>query len=330
MFRRRQEDEDPFAALKEAAARGSTHVGNAQPRPAGDAPAGERRTEPRPLHLGEDPAPLRVPRASRDRRGSDRLLVLLTLVLVGGGTAALVAASDGPGATGTGTAAGDGKAGDSAQVDPAVQPQPAVGPQDGGGRPRTVALVRPAGMRATLRVLRRALKPGEQVLTLRVAPDRTAASVAGRDGRQRILKVSPALAVEPVAAGTVPPSFPRVRLAQVDPQAPWRAVRGAARTGRFPASKLDYLVLVPSSAAGRGATWSLFFTGVPAGDGSWIADGDGGAVRRTGQAGTTTSSSVTITTNGRRVQLDGAQAERIMRCVRDAGSDAERIQRCLP
>lgn len=330
MFRRRREEEDPFAALKDAAERGAAHVA-ARPADSSRAAFGEepRRTEPRPLHLDEDPSPLTVPPPARSRRGSDRLLVLLTILLALGGAGALVwqsegdadvhagAATPGPGDDGL---TGSGKDG--------------AGPGGKDGAPAD--LVRPAGFAAALRAVRGELRPRERVWMVRVARDRLTAYTALPDDRQRLVTVDADRSVRADDGGHVG-AHTALTLSRLDPEAPSGAVRAAARRGRFSTAKLDYLLLMgPPAVFREPPTWSVYFTGVPRRDRHWTAALDGSSPHRpgesTGSGSTTTSSSsrLTITRNGRTVRLDGAQAQRITRCVQRAGTDAAAIQRCLP
>ena len=258
MFRRKQDD-DPFAALKEAAERGTTQVASTATRPAGDGDDGRGRTAPRPLALGDASLPL--PGAQRSRRGSDGLLVLLTVVLVLGGGGALVwqsqrAADEQLARAGGGNAADDaatgaGRGDGAAQTDAPAEPAPA--------QAVPVDLVRPAGFARAIGAIRRELRPGERVWLLRVARDRVNASTALPDGGQRLVNVADDLSVTVYDAGEAG-DHTALPLTKIPAGAPSRAVRGAAAKGGLPAAALDYLVMTGLPAVFREApSWSLFF-----------------------------------------------------------------------
>lgn len=338
MFRRKQDEEDPFAALKEAAERGSTHVaGGSRPASAGD----ERRSEPRPLSLDDTASTLHVPERPRSRRGSDRLLVLLFVLLALGGAGALVwqserdaddqaiADSDQPGAgdpSGSDDAAGE--TGDDRERD--ADDAAARDPE----QPRRVNLVGPAGFRQALRRIRAELRPGERVWMLRVTRDRIGSYTVLRNGDQRMVDVAADVSVTVREAGHAGSRTP-LPLTRIDPNAPSRALRGALARGGMPASRFDYMVLAGPAAVFRQAPeWSLFFRDVARRNYHWRAPLSGAPVARPGEATTRTSSrsssSLTITRNGRTTTLTGADAQRISACVRRAGTDGAAIQRCLP
>src|SRR4051794_18933208 len=112
MFRRKQDDEDPFAALKDAAERGSTRVtsGNAEATASIGQSDGESRDKPSSSQVTG------VPGSSRPRRRSNAFLVLLTIVVSLGGAAALVLMSEGdmPSSSGSAVVGDDsGASGDS-------------------------------------------------------------------------------------------------------------------------------------------------------------------------------------------------------------------------
>ncbi|ADB54217.1 hypothetical protein [Conexibacter woesei] len=329
MFGRRRDDEDPFAALRDQAPGATTHVGAPRPDPAslGHPDGGNGGT-------GGDPER----RRPRSRRVSDRFLILLTVLLALGGAGALVWMSErdanergvgderaGGGASGrSGSGSERGGAGDSDETR-----------GDGRGSNRA-DFVQPVWMGDAIERVQSQLKRGERIGLLRVARDRVNAYTVLRDGRQRLISVDDELEVDTTSAGFAG-SRRGVPLAAIDPQAPSRAVRGAARKGRFSPRKLDYLVLVAPIISGMETSWSLFFTDVAQRNRQWTAGRSGAPVLRLGErppSGTTTSSnstsSLTITRNGRTIKLDGAEAQRISACVRRAGTDAAKIQRCLP
>jgi hypothetical protein len=346
MFRRKQDDEDPFAALKEAAERGTTHIGGARASAgAGSADSGgsaggtrERRTEPRPLTLGDEPALLRVPAAPRSRRGSDRLLVLLFVLLALGGAGALVWQSERD-ADEQAIAASDRD--EPGETSGSGDDDRARGDDERAREPRRADLLRPAGFRQALRRIRAELRPGERVWMLRVARDRINSLTALPGGDQRMVDVAADLSVTVREAGHAGSHTP-LPLTRIDPRAPARALRGAVARGGMPASRFDYMVVSGLPAVFRQAPdWSLFFRDVSERNHHWTAPLSGAPVTRPGESVTTSgsgstttrtssSSSLTITRNGRTTTLTGADAQRISDCIRRAGTDGAAIQRCLP
>jgi len=323
-WRRDKNEEDPFAALRDGTAGTTTSTG-ARPQVA------DHSTITGVPGAADEPATEREPgsRAPKRRRGSDRLLVLLVVLFGLGGSAALIAGQE--------RAADDGQAqagpshGGSGDSDPGVttpaRPEDAAAPP-----PRRQNLVRPAGMRRALAALRRTMRRGEVLDSLRVAPDRVNATVhSPRSERQRTIDIADDLTVRATAAGQRDGGG--MRLAQVRADAPWRAARNAARAGGFPVRRLDYLVLSAPIISGTKPTWSLFFDGVRLRNSHWIASLDGRSAYRPGEqpgSGSTTSSTLTVRRNGSTTTYSGAEAERISRCIRAAGTDGAAIQRCLP
>lgn len=319
MFGRRRDEEDPFAALRDQRPGATTHVGAPRPDPAAHG---------HPSRASGDGSERTPPRS---RRGSDGFLVLLTVLLALGGAGALVWQSERDAdRRGVGDARVDGGSGAGASGT-----ERDGGDAPGSGSSTRADFLQPVWMGDAIERVRGELRRGERIGLMRVARDRVNAYTVERDGRQRVISVDTDLGVDATAAGFAG-SRRGLPLAAIDSEAPARAVRGAARKGRFSTRRLDYLVLVAPSISGMAAEWSLFFTGVAPRNRQWTAGLSGAPVRRLGEqprVGTTTSSSstsLTITRNGRTVKLDGAEAQRISACVRRAGTDADAIQRCLP
>lgn len=326
-WRRDNDEEDPFARLRDGTAGSATSTATRRPVADHTTVSGVPGAE------GE-PAVARQPgsRAPRRRRGSDRLLVLLLIVVSLGASAALIvreeqAAPDGPRAQADPAPGGDADPADPTPGDP------------GGGRagqgkpppPRTYDLVRPDGMRGALRAMRRKMGPREVVDSLRVAPDRINAVVhSPQSERQRSIDVADDLSVDVTASGQR--AGGGLRLAQIDPAAPWRAVRNAARAGGFRTGKLDYLVLSPSFSSLTRPTWSLFFDGVRLRNNHWTATLDGRVVHRPGElpGGGSSTTTLTIINNGVRTVLRGDEARRVSDCVRRARERNADISGCLP
>jgi hypothetical protein len=335
MFRRKQEDEDPFAALKDATERGSTTVatGGSPSSSASSASAGSSSG------LGGDgPSATQVsgvPGSARDRRGNNGFLVLLTIVLALGGAGALVWLSEGDAPAGAdagyftstpGGAPPDEPWGDDEGSDDKPSDPPKEAHYD---------LLRPATFKQALNGIERQLRPAERVYLLRIARDRINASTRLRNGRQRQIDVDDALQVQTREAGFAG-SHRGMPLSQLDPQAPALAVRKAAATGGFPASRLDYLVLLSPLFPGDTPRWSLFFRDVAPRNAHWIASLDGRALSRPGEqpastgSGSTRSDSITIRTDRGTTTLTGEDARRVGDCIQRAGSDGSAIQECLP
>ncbi|MDO8184307.1 hypothetical protein Q5424_10975 [Conexibacter sp. JD483] len=335
MFRRKQDDDDPFAALKEANARGETRISTGGPAPAdpsggGSASAGDSgppRPRPEPIVLGGsgDGAPSGVPGTPKRRRNGP--LVLLTLVASVAAAGALVVLSDSPADTASergwfregGSETGSGTDGGGKQG----------GEKQGGGTPaERVDLVQPTGFGSALSLIERRLRGGERVWLLRVARDRVNALTRLRNGDQRSIDVAADLSTRVTDSGSAG-SHKGMPVQQISAFAPSLATRNAAAKAGISTRKLDYLVMTTPFIAGDKADWQIFFRGVSERDSHFSASLDGRTVRRPGEQSTTTST-LRITTNGRTRTISGAQAQRISACIRRAGGDGARIRRCLP
>lgn len=328
MFRRKQDEEDPFAALKDAAERGSTRVtsGNAEATAStghSDGESGGKVTSSQVTG---------VPGSSRPRRRSNAFLVLLTIVVSFGGAAALVLMSEGDMPGGDGSAAsGDGPvvSGDDSGGDGDSSP----GTTTKAPPPKHYDLVQPAGFKGALGAVQRKLKSGERVWLIRVARDRININTRLPNGDQRLINVDDELHADATTAGSAGDRA-GIPLGRIDVQAPSRAVRRVAAKGGVAPRRLDYLVLFSSSFPGDAPTWSLFFRSGSQTNTQWIASLDGRSVHRPGEASDSgsgsSSNSVTIRTDDGTTTLTGDQAQRVMACVRKAGSDGAKIQECLP
>lgn len=320
MFGGKQDDDDPFAALKEAAERGSTRVTSGSSPQSHDAAGNVSAT---PL--------AQMPGGNRGRRRGNAGLVLLLIALSLGGAGAAIHlaerdASENSAQAGDARSAGDqrGENGDDSPGQSGSDDDPAPAPQ-------RFDLVRPNGFERALWAIEQKLRPGEGVRMLRVAHDRINAFTRTRNGAQRIVDVDDELGTATRDAGQAG-SHRGMSLARVPATAPSQAVARAARQGGFPARKLDYLVMSTPLISGD-VEWQLFFRGVAQRNTHWVAQLDGRKVWRPGEKpGTTTtsSSSVTIRRNGATTTLTGADAQRINDCIRRAGNDGAKIQECLP
>ncbi|HEY4278134.1 MAG TPA: hypothetical protein VGM91_07950 [Conexibacter sp.] len=404
MFRRRPDDDDPFAALKEAADRGSTEIsstdvsdlstspveafgkpegrprgdkpgatatrasveafGKPEGRPRGDKPGAtatsasvEAFGKPEGRPRGDKPGATATAAQTLPRRASGGasttsvigvpgtptrspgkphtgVLVLLLLVLSFGGAAAAVAIGERHGDSPTAAAHapiarghhGSGHSG-------SAKPAPAT-PAPKTPTARHVDLTTPAAFRAALRKARGSLVPGEAATLLRLTPEQLTITTRTRDGRQRVLDIEHDLGLNVVEAGDAG-SRTALSLGGVDTAAPQREIDAAAALGRFPASRIDYLVLMPPIIPGDSIEWLAYFSGVSPRNSDWTAGAHGRGVHRLGEqpnAGGTTSTanSLTITHNGKTTSLSGDLAQRITDCVQRAGTDSAKIQACLP
>jgi hypothetical protein len=361
MFRRKQED-DPFAALNAAAERGSTRLTSGalgDESPSAAAAFGEPEKRPRSeQRRGQSGAssttlrstaatgtgPVGVPRdEARRAKPHSALFVFLLLVLaLGGGALAITvserdmpATSDAAAVPGTahGRASGPGARADARDGASGNAAAPAAGQPVAPSAAKPADFTTPAGFRRALAIARGRLRPGEHVNLLRLARDRVDLTTRLRNGRQRMLDVDADGSVLVNDAGFAS-TRDYLKLGGIDVAAPQRAVRAAAARGRFPASKLDYLVLLTPIVPGQPVTWEAYFRGVAPRDSHWTADVHGRGPYRPGLDPTPGRSHVTdslsITANGHTVELTGAQAERVSACIQRAGADAAKIDACLP
>lgn len=328
--RDKQEDEDPFASLRDGTA-------GASARPSTRRDVSDHSTLSGVPGAEDEPAAGRAPgsKVLRRRRGSDRLLALLFVLVAAGGSAALIVNAEREAPAGAGASADRApEAGDDPSRPGAGDAQQRADDDRAARPPRRYDLVRPAGMRRALARLRRTMGPNEVLDTIRVSSDRVSTTVhSPRSERQRVITVTDDLDVTATAAGRR--DGRGMRLAQIDAAAPWRAAQAAARSGGFGVGKLDYVAMAAPIIPGDAPTWSVFFDGVRLRNSHWIASLDGRTAHRPGEqpaSGSTTTSSSTLTVrrNGATTTYSGAEAQRISDCIRRAGSDGAAIQRCLP
>jgi hypothetical protein len=343
MFRRRQDDEDPFAALNEANARGEARIAGGDAttaRPSGDSTSsrasagGATRPRPDPIVRAQAPsraggpvasAPAGVPGAPRQRRNGP--LVLLTVVAAVAASGALVVFSASPADDRGGRVSGEQR-GDGGSSSSSGSGGSGGDKQDGGTQAEHADLVEGSGFGGALAEIRDELRRGERVWLLRVARDRVNALTRLPNGDQRSIDVDDSFGVRVTDSGSAG-SHRGIPLSRISALAPSLATTLAARQAGISERKLDYLVMTTPILPGGKADWQIFFRDVRERDRHFSASLDGMKVRRPGE-GSTTSSTLRITTNGRTRTISGAQAERISACIRRAGSDGARIQRCLP
>jgi hypothetical protein len=253
--RRREDDEDPFRALREATP-GSSFSSSPAP-PSSSSPA-QQPPSPSP-----SPQPVQ-PRGA----GATVLLLAVTAAIFAGAGVLVWQATRGGGASVMSSAPGGATDGQDAHATPIDRRAAAK------KRPSTaaaaVALVEPSGFRRALATLRRTLHRGEVVTTMRLDRSRLVAISHDAAGDQRVITISPRLAVSISAAGHNP--GPALPLSSLDPSGPWRATRAAAARGHFSTRRLDYLAITASIIRGQPSRWSLFFTGVPVRDRLWQTD----------------------------------------------------------
>jgi hypothetical protein len=220
--------------------------------PVAHTPAPEAITPaPQPQQFSAPPMPRYQGR--RRRGGSIVALIFLMSIAVAGAGAFFTFSQAGD--------AIDGLEGAIREAIPTVvAPTPAGGGEEAGG-----SLLRTRDFKAALAKL-----PSGDIMLLRVAPDRIDAQIAD-GGQMKIVQVRADGGVTTVTAPVGNPGRP----VKVDPAAPARIVRTAARrAGRDP-SDVSYLVL---TRFGPRAEWQLFF-----GDGlHFSASASGKKVRRIG------------------------------------------------
>jgi hypothetical protein len=148
---------------------------------------------------------------------------------------------------------------------PPSTPVPGPAPTGLTGR----SMLRPANLRHALALLRSG--PGGHVKFLRVAPDRVDAQLVASAGRLELLQVTPD-SDEPtrvsVSAGGVPVSD-TLPLRGIDPAAPARLIRAAARRSHVRPGSAQYAVLLQLAGVPR---WTVVLGD---GGGQWLGDAHG-------------------------------------------------------
>jgi hypothetical protein len=132
-------------------------------------------------------------------------------------------------------------------------PTAATTPQSGNAAPPARSLIDRTAVAGALRKLR----GHGRLRLLRVAPDRINAQLITPAGALRNMQVTADGGLQDLgAAGSGLGGLPTISFSQVDPAAPARIVRTAARrAGRRPA-RVDYLVLLMLS---NGQSWNVYF-----------------------------------------------------------------------
>ena len=261
--RRREDDEDPFRALRESTPGSSFSSSPAPPPPPPQPPSQPQPPQPHPRGAG----------------ATVLLLAVTAAIFAGAGVLVWQATRDG-GESVMSSAPGGATDGQDAQATPIDRRTAAK--KRSSTAAAAVALVEPSGFRRALATLRATLHRGEVVTTMRLDRSRLIAISHDGAGDQRVITISPRLAVSTSAAGHNP--GPALPLSSLDPSGPWRATRAAAARGRFGTRRLDYLAITASIIRGQPSQWSLFFTGVPVRDRLWQTDLRGDHTHRQGDS----------------------------------------------
>jgi hypothetical protein len=146
------------------------------------------------------------------------------------------------------------------------------------------SLIRPDRLRLALAKVGRDLDPESVVTSFRLAPDRINMTIRDSQGRRSLYNVDPALNVDHSSFGEGLEDGFSIR--RVPVEGARRAVlAAAARHGTGPGD-IDYMVLDYGSITRGGFSWNIFFKTGRVDRRQYFADGDGGNVRRPGEART--------------------------------------------
>lgn len=139
------------------------------------------------------------------------------------------------------------------------------------------SLVSPDNVRRALDELRAEMQPGEQLISLRLAPAGLSATVRDPNANTRLVEVAIDFGVKARDWSKDRVSTP-IDLAAIDPAVPARIARAALRATGADDTHLAYLALT-----GRGPSWTIGLDDVPIADQTWVADLDGIAVTHPGE-----------------------------------------------
>ncbi|HEY8582728.1 MAG TPA: hypothetical protein VIL49_07265 [Capillimicrobium sp.] len=168
------------------------------------------------------------------------------------------------------------------QADRAALDSPAVIGRDLDGRAlHEVSLVREANFRRALRTVRAELRPGEQVLSLRVEPGLLMIRARDENGNARVISTDVAFDVDTDESGTDTSSEP-LDLAALDVAAPERIARLALRQSDADDGHLESLS-IDGPSQGTQPTWFVSLEDVRIADQSWTSDVRGVAVTHPGE-----------------------------------------------
>ncbi|HEX8102643.1 MAG TPA: hypothetical protein VF533_08535 [Solirubrobacteraceae bacterium] len=130
------------------------------------------------------------------------------------------------------------------------------------------SLVRPDNLRAALRQLRKA---GGRIESLRLAPERLDAELVTRGGRVKRIQISPEGGMSQQTGSGFPGSA-KLPISSVDPAAPARLVRAAARKMNRSTDGINYLLFAFTGEPG----WNAYFKN----GAYWQGDRSGRILRR--------------------------------------------------
>jgi hypothetical protein len=186
------------------------------------------------------PAPARVRSIGSSSRNAASLAVTLLIVA---GIAGLVV-------VGVGANTERGSGGSSLALPATATPKTSATPAT-PARPKLSLISRGAMVYALAR-----LRGRGRLRLLRVARDRIDAQLVTRAGALRNVQVTAQATHDFGAAGSGAGALPTIPFAQVDPAAPGRILRAAARRAGRRASRVDHLVLLMLS---DGQSWNVYF-----------------------------------------------------------------------
>ena len=137
------------------------------------------------------------------------------------------------------------------------------------------SMLRPANLRHALAQLRAGR--GARLRFLRVAPDRVDAQVSSSGGRLELLQVTPdsQVATRVSVSGGGPSAADTIPVRAVDPAAPARLIRTAARRAHVRPGEVEYAVLLSLNGDAR---WSALLGA----GGQWLGDRRGRVLQKVG------------------------------------------------
>ena len=140
------------------------------------------------------------------------------------------------------------------------------------------SLLRKANLRRVLALVEEEMRPGEELLSVRITPVEVATQVRDEKGNTRLIDVDLAFAVDARDWSTDTSSTP-IDLAAIDPAVPQRVAREALRHAGVDDT---HLAAISLTGADR-PSWYVTLDDVRIGNQSWTADLAGVAVTRPGE-----------------------------------------------
>jgi len=140
------------------------------------------------------------------------------------------------------------------------------------------SLLREANLRRVLALVEEEMRPGEELLSVRITPAEVVTQVRDENGDTRLIDVDLAFAVDARDWSTGTSSTP-IDLATIDPAVPQRVVREALRHAGVDDTHLSAISLTGADRP----SWYVTLDDVRIGNQSWIADLAGVAVTRPGE-----------------------------------------------